>query len=390
MTATRGHLSAIRQANLRSVLLSLVREPGSRAELALRVGLTKATVATLVDPLLARGLLAEDAPVAAGGRGRPARRLRFHPDGPVALGAEVNVGYLAATSLALDGQGAVTRRREVDNRARPAAEIAGDLAELVGSVAAEAAAPVLGLGVAVPGLVQGGTVLRAPNLPRLVGCPLGSRLASDLGLAAVELGNEANLAARAHLWPASIAGPDFVCVSGEVGIGAGLVMDGELYRGASGFAGEFGHMVIERNGRRCSCGGRGCVEQYAGLHALLRAARRRSLGALLRALDAGDPRALAAVTEAGGALGVALCSLLNLCDLPVVVLGGIYAALFDHVAPAVRGETDRRVLAGIGPSTLLRRSPLGDRAAAVGAAGLITYRACAQPDWLVSLAEPVR
>ncbi|MEV6237746.1 ROK family protein [Lentzea sp. NPDC051838] len=377
---TVDHLRQVRLGNLRTVLLALVDRPGSRADLATRTGLTKATLSNLTEPLLANGILIEDAATLAG-MGRPSKPLRFHPDGPVAVGAEINVSHLAVETLGLDGE---TLRRHLvptDIRTRSADDVLDQVADLVRSVTPSR--PLLGVGLAVPGVVQEGMLVRAPNLPSLVGVPLARDLGRRLGLDVV-LDNEANLAALAHLWPRHLAGEDFVHVSADVGIGAGVVLGGEVYRGASGFAGELGHVVIERNGVRCTCGSRGCVERYAGLDVILKEAGRRHLDSLARALDAGDPKALSAVAAAGEALGVGLATLMNLFDVPTVVLGGSYAVLHEHLSAAVQSEMDTRVLAGGERHTRLVASPLGEFAVVRGAAGLITRRAVQQPERLVA------
>ncbi|MFD9700246.1 ROK family protein [Lentzea sp. NPDC059081] len=376
---TVDHLRQVRLGNLRTVLLALVDRPGSRADLAARTGLTKATLSNLTEPLLAAGVLVED-PATGAGMGRPSKPLRFHPDGPVAVGAEINVSHLAVETLGLDGE---TLRRHLvpaDIRKAPADEVLDRVAELIREHTG--GKKLLGAGLAVPGVVHDGVVVRAPNLPKLVGVPLAEGLGARLGTE-VELDNEANLAALAHLWPKHLAGEDFVHVSADVGIGAGVVLHGEVYRGASGFAGELGHVVIERDGVRCTCGSKGCVERYAGLDVILREAGRRRLDSLQKALAAGDPRAVRATHQAGQALGVGLATLMNLFDVPTVVLGGSYAVLHDHLSAAIQSEMDTRVLAGGERHTRLVASPLGEFAVVRGAAGLVTRRAVLQPERLV-------
>jgi predicted NBD/HSP70 family sugar kinase len=375
---TVDHLRQVRLGNLRTVLLALVDRPGSRADLAARTGLTKATLSNLTEPLLANGILLEE-PATLAAVGRPSKPLRFHPGGPVAVGAEINVSHLAVETLGLDGQ---TIRRllvPADMRRATPDEVLDRVAELINEITGERR--LLGAGLAIPGVVHDGAVVRAPNLPGLVGASLANGLGQRVELDVV-LDNEANLAALAHLWPKHLAGEDFVHVSADVGIGAGVVINGEVYRGASGFAGELGHVVIERDGIRCTCGGRGCVERYAGLDVILREAGRRRLDSLHKALEAGDAKALQAVHRAGAALGVGLATLMNLFDVPTVVLGGSYAVLHEHLSEAVRSEMDTRVLAGGERHTRLMASPLGEFAVVRGAAGLITRRAVQQPERL--------
>ncbi|MCX4098587.1 ROK family protein [Nocardia sp. alder85J] len=374
------HLQQMRRANLQSLLLSLIAAPGSRADLAQRTGLTKATVSSLVEPLLHQRILVEtEAQVA--GRGRPSRPLRFHPDAPVAAGAEINVSHLAVTVRSLDGRVHAYQRVQADNRRRGADDIVAATADLVRATV-PVDARLLGVGLAVPGIVHDATITRAPNVPALAGERAGDHLAALLGVTDVAVDNEANLAAFAHLWPQRMAGPDFAYVSGDVGVGSGLVLRGELFRGATGFAGELGHVVIDRDGRPCNCGGRGCLEQYAGLDTILGAAGRRTVGSLVRALAHGDSRARGAVADAGAALGVGLSSLLNIVDVSSVVLGGSYALLAEHLEPPIRAELDTRVLSAQHRGITVGPSPVGPDAVTGGAAGLITHLACMEPQRL--------
>lgn len=390
---------SIRRHNLGLIAREVSRAAGSRAELAQRTGLTKATVSSLVDSLLGQGILAEGEPSAAR-VGRPARPVSLNPAGPVALGLEINVDYLAGCLMDLGGTALARRVVPVDNRRRAPGRILAGLDRLCAELVAPAR-PLLGTALAVPGPVGAdGRLLRAPNLPRLTGVPLVDRPGSPVplversggpGVQLVErsggpgvqlVDNEANFGALGWLRDPSHGQRDFVYVSGEIGVGAGLVVDGALFRGAAGFAGELGHVVIERNGPACGCGGRGCLEQYAGLRVLLSASGQPDLPALLGAAAGGDRAARAAVAAAGSALGVGLASLLNVMDLPVVVLGGIYAPLYELIAPPLRAELDRRVLSGL--RIELARSELGTEAAVLGAAGAVVDRALADPAALVA------
>ena len=369
VNVARADQQSIRRHNLGVIVRAVSHAPGSRAELAQRTGLTKATVSSLVDSLLAQGILAEGSPAPAG-VGRPGRPVRLNPAGPAAVGLEINVDYLAGCRMDLTGAVLDRRHWPIDNRDRPPAGILADL----GRLSAELSAPkLLGVALAVPGVVgTDGRLLRAPNLPRLAGVGLAERLSDQ-----VLIDNEANFGALGWLHDAPAGQRDFVYVSGEIGVGAGLVVGGALFRGTAGFAGELGHVVVQRDGPACGCGGQGCVEQYAGLRTLLRAAGQPDLPALLAAAERGDRAATGAIAEAGSALGVGLASLLNVVDLPVVVLGGSYAALFELITPALRAELDRRVLSGA--RIELARSGLGAEAAVLGAAGAVLERALADP-----------
>jgi predicted NBD/HSP70 family sugar kinase len=381
-TAPAGQRT-VRLHNLRLVLGELSVRPGSRAELAQRTGLTKATISSLVDGLISQAVLLEADP-AATGPGRPSRILSFHPDGPVSIGVEINVDYTAIQVLDLTGRIRFERREIIDNRGRSKKHLLGRVARLCELALAGQSRPPLGVALAVPAAVSpDGVVLRAPNLPVLNGHPLGADLARLLGGSPVWTDNEANYGALAQLRTVPGDGQDFVFVSGEIGVGAGLVVDGQLFHGFNGFGGELGHVVVERDGPACGCGGRGCVEQYAGQEVLLAAAAQPDVDALRAALDRGDQRAITAVRQAGAALGVGLASLLNVVDLPVVVLSGLYARLFDVLQEPVQQALRERALSTQWGGGHVRCSALTTDAAVRGAAWFVTDQALHDPTRLM-------
>ena len=389
----------LRRHNLGLVLAALRAAGGaSRAELAARTGLTRATVATLLEPLLEAGVLAEDAATPRG-VGRPSRAVRYAAGGPVALGVAVDVETLAVCAVGLDGVVRAHRRLPRDHRELGPDPVFDGAAALAAEVCGEVGARVLGAGLALPALLSTAAgaayradralaaadsavvgsgspvVLRAPNLPRLDGSRPADALAARLGLP-VTVDNEATLGALAHLDLA----PNLVYVSAGIGVGGGIVLDGRVYRGARGLAGELGHVVVDRAGPTCGCGGRGCVERYAGTAALLADAGAADLDALVDALAGGDGRAVAATTRAAAALGTGLASVLNVLDVPVVVLGGTFARLAPHVEPALSAELARRSLA---PAQVLT-SGLGDAAAVRGAAESVLAAVQRDPDRLTA------
>ncbi|MET0728825.1 MAG: ROK family transcriptional regulator [Acidimicrobiales bacterium] len=379
----------MRSHNLALVLRSVVQEPASRAEVAASSGLTKAAVSSLVDDLIERRLLAEEPP-AVTGRGRPPRQLRLHAQAPTAVGLELNVDYVAAVRTNLAGQELAAHRIDRDMRLLPLRHIVRQLTNAWDAVTRPTASGrVLGTGLAVAGIVDSsGTVLRAPNLPVLSGVNIVQEVVTALRHPEhdVTVDNEANLAALAELHQPA-AEQSFVYVTGEIGVGAGIVINGELFRGASGMAGELGHVPIERGGRQCGCGGRGCVEQYAGQEALLTESGSPTLEALVGAVEARRPRALSAVAAAGAALGTGLASTLNIVDVPTVVLGGVYARLFDAIAPAVRSELAVRVLASNVRLPLVRAASTGADAAVRGAVSSVVQRTLANDSSFVGTAR---
>jgi len=366
----------VRRHNL-ALVLGAVAAAGrsTRAQVAGATGLTRATVSALADQLLAAGLLDELDPD-RGAPGRPGSPLRVHPGGPGGLGVEVNVDYLAVCVVGLDGTVRAQCVEAFDVRTAAPGAALGQAARVADRARAEAGIPITGAGLALPGLVDlDGVLRRAPNLPQWSGFAAAETLAGMLGRSVIA-GNEANLAALAEGRAEGLR--DFVHVSGEIGVGGGVVRDGQLYGGVRGFAGELGHVVVDPDGPPCSCGGTGCLEQLAGLEAVLRAARVADVDELVeRAADAHVAGALAA---AGRALGIALAAAVNLLDVSDIVLGGVYARLAPWLVDVLRAELHRRVVSRDVTPARIHVSTLGPYAAVRGAAGSVVAATFLAPD----------
>ncbi|MEO3776942.1 ROK family protein [Micromonospora sp. B11E3] len=408
MTRPATPTSAVRQGSLRELNLAVVLgriavapRPPSRADVAAATGLTRATVSAVVDDLISGRLVTESDPAPRTRAGRPARGLVLADNGPAGLGLEVNVDYLAACVVDLAGRVRHHTVRRADLRPASPADALTRLARLAAAARADAERQGLtlaGAALAVPGLVDAAGLVRlAPNLgwrdvavPELLAGhpPLVEPVP---GVPPLVVENEANLAALGELHAAPDGPTSFLHVSGEVGIGAGIVLDGALFRGVRGWSGEIGHLPVEPEGRPCRCGGRGCLEQYAGQEAVLAAAGLAGVDlpadtAAARLADlaaADDPAARAALAEAGRALGVAVAGVVNLLDLDTVVLGGGYALLAPWLRPPVLAEVSQRVLTAAWSPVTVRPSALGPEAAVVGAAGSVVRRIVADPvGWL--------
>ncbi|MFZ4235888.1 ROK family protein [Streptomyces murinus] len=361
----------MRRRNLARVLHAVSAEGSlSRAAVASRIGLTRAAVSTLVDELIRWGLLEELGPERPGRVGRPGSALAVSGRGPAGIGAEIGVDHLAV--CAVDLRGAVRARavHRAANRGRGPEPVIAELTTLVGQVVAEAEREELwpaGLAVAVPGLVarDSHTVVRAPNL-EWRDTDLGALLPGDWPLT---VDNEANFGALAELWLGAGTPREFLHVSAEIGIGAAIVVDGQLLRGTRGFAGELGHVPVRPDGPPCACGGRGCLEQYAGQEAVLRAAglqpREDLVGLLAEHAEKGEEGVRAALRDAGTALGIALTGAVNLLDPETVVLGGALAGLSPWLLPSLEAELTGR---SAGPACPVAVSPLGPEGPLLGAA----------------------
>ncbi|MEO5940664.1 MAG: ROK family protein, partial [Candidatus Limnocylindrales bacterium] len=388
----------IRRANLSSIVRELhAAGPTSRSGLVARTGLTRSAIRGLIGELVAGGLVAEGRARSVGTPGRPSPLVRPRPEGAVVLALDIEVDSLAAALIGLGGE--VIEHVRVDRPRGHSSLVAivRDLAELAALVRARHAADadLVGIGVAVAGVVRraDGLVSMAPNLG-WIDEPLGEQLARILGDGLpISVANEADLGAIAETRRGAAVGADHVLfVSGEVGVGGGLIVDGRPFSGVAGYAGELGHLPVHPDGIVCSCGAVGCWETEVGAMRLLRRAGRSVLGGraevdgLLRDADAGVPSALAALEETGRWLGIGLAGLVNVLNPGLVVFGGLFQRIHPWVAATIEAELDRRTLPA--PRRLVRvvAGRLGAEAPLIGAAELALEPVLADPArWLRGL-----
>ena len=360
----------VRASNMSTVLRNILTLPGevTRAGLSQRTGMTRATISRLVDDLVSAGLVRELEPGDGGGRGRPANRLTPAEGSAVALGVEVDVASLDVTLVDIAGRELGHRRIERDF-ADSAPEETMALAAREAHTLLESTLPdgalFLGAGVGLPGLVSPTRLALAPNLGWR-DIPHDQLLAPLADLNPVVVANEADLAAYAVAYtrPGVAGGPStFVYVSGEVGVGAGVIVDHRPMSGARAWSGEIGHMCADPNGPLCRCGARGCLEAYLGVRALAEhvgAPAGSGARAILRCaglvdeagaktsgslgVGAEQERARAVLAEAGAALGRVLSGVINAMDIPHVVLGGAVAELSGALLDPAREEIETRTL----------------------------------------------
>lgn len=382
----------VRRANLSAIVRALHSlGPLSRSQLVLRTGLTRSAIRRLVGELGAAGLAIEERPRPLGTPGRPSPLVHLDPHGGTVLALEIAVDSLAAALVGLGGDVLAHTRVDRPRGHSAAEEVVRDLHELAATLrpAWRDEAALVGIGVAVVGVVrrEDGLVSMAPNLGwRDV--PLGELLGRAIGAAVpLSIANEADLGALAeHRRGAAVGADAVVFLSGEVGVGGGLIVGGLPLTGAAGFGGEVGHVPVNPfAGSICGCGAVGCWETEIGERALLRRAGRAEDGGraaveeILADAARGDATARAALDEAGRWLGIGLAGLVNILDPELVVLGGRFGRLHPFVAATIEAELDRRALAA--PRALVRVVPavLGDDAPLLGAAELALEPILADP-----------
>lgn len=396
-TGTAG-LHTIRENNLRAVLRTVrALSPCSRAAVAAATGLNKTTVSSLVSDLMDRRLVRETGQSPQRRVGRPGVLLALDDRSVAAVGVEVNVDYLSVVAVDLAHRDLVRRHVPLDARSVGPEACAGQIATALREVAGEPemeGRAVVGVSVAVPGLIDSptGTVTRAPNLDwrdvPLRGLLRSALEGSALAEATVLVDNDANLGAMAEYRFGSLAGlADLVYVTGEVGIGAGVLTGGELLRGAAGFAGEIGHLELAADGPECSCGRRGCLEALAGIGAILRAAlpdrvadgplESRDVAALVGLVveraSAGDGAAVAALERAGTWLGRGVATLVNVVNPGAVVLGGYFVPLAPWLLPSCRAAARAHSFASEAGGCRVEPSSLGMSAASRGGAAVMIH-----------------
>ncbi|MDP9280768.1 MAG: ROK family protein [Chloroflexota bacterium] len=381
---------AVRLNNLALVLRQLSAQPlRSRASIAATTGLNKATVSSLVSELIDARLVREVG-TRAGAVGRPARTLELDGSGHAAIGLEIDVEYVAGLARDLAGRDIHSVHRLFDVAGQPPEATIAELVTLVDELRdriRSTGAEIAGIMVAVPGLVDmgHGLVMRTPNLSAgWRELPLAARLRAALGEPdfPVQIENDSNLSALAEYREGADARASvMVYVTGQFGVGGAVIFDGQLQRGALGFSGEVGHMVLDESGPLCGCGRSGCWEAYVGLGALLRRVDpdwdltvdpADAVAEIVRRAAAGDEKTLCALSEVGKWLGVGASILANIFNPEVLVLGGYFARIGPWVYEVAMHELREHVLAPDLGGCRVTFSNLGFSAPLRGGTGLVT------------------
>ncbi|GAA1926153.1 ROK family protein [Nocardioides hwasunensis] len=367
---------AIRRHNLGTVLRH-VHGAGqtSRAELTSLMGLNRSTIAGLVSELESLGIAEHATPLEGSrqGAGRPSARVRIAREGPYVIAVDLGVDRAVVARVGLGGH-VIQRAQAPVLRDGEAWQVGAAVATLIRTVieGAPSAAPLVGIGISVPGLVRrsDGLIRLAPNL-EWHDVSFGGIVLAALGLdVPVSLANDADLGALAeHTRGAGVGVDELIYVSGNVGVGAGVISGGHRLEGVGGYAGEVGHLRFNPDGRPCHCGNLGCWETEVGAFAIAEAIQcpPDKVAQLDEVLDEFD-RPSTALRATGTSLGQGLASIVNMFNPQVVVLGGYFRSLYRLVGADVDAGLADRALPAPLESVRLELPGLGSDSPLHGAA----------------------
>jgi predicted NBD/HSP70 family sugar kinase len=365
----------VRRHNL-AALARFLHDHGStsRSELVSHTGLNRSTVGGLMADLESVGLVRETEPVGRG-VGRPSYGAEPVHERAFVLAIDLRVDRTIAALVGFGGVVLARRQHRYRKGQQREEKVVAQLVGVCHELLAEAppGAVMVGVGIGVPGLVRqpDGLVRFAPNLG-WVDVPLGDHLAEALGVSTpIVVGNDSDLGAIAErLRGSAIGAANVIYLSGQVGVGGGIVVDGRLIMGAQGYAGEVGHMRVNPKGRPCRCGATGCWETEIGepaVRASAGASATTSVTDIVAAAAAGDKAARRGLRTVGSWLGVGVANLVNIFNPDVVVFGGT----LREILPATRAEVEAALAGSLtapGEHVLLALPALGDDSTLLGAA----------------------
>ena len=389
----------------RNVILDTIRigDGVSRVELAQRTGLTAQTVSNIVRRLIQDRLVVESGQV-RGEMGKPRTLLRINVEANYAVGVHIDPQAIICVVVDLSGRivGRATRRPRPNSRPSSIVNHVVKGVEAALEKSGVARAFVVGVGIASPGAIDAGSgeVIGPPNLPGWGRVPLRDAVAARLDLPVI-LDNDATAAAMGERW---VGGADragsmaFVYLG--TGIGCGLILADQVFRGSTGNAGELGHVSIDTSGRQCHCGNRGCLEAYiapAAISARLdatapadpsaREAPRLDWSDFGAGFESGDSVMVRAMEDVADRLADAVVGLVNVLDVPRVVIGGRdLGPLAELFSRTVQERVNTRTMARDARTTEVVPSLVGESVGAIGAASLVLHSSYA-PHLSVLLAE---
>ena len=376
-----GSLAWLRDRN-RERVVAVLRERGriSQADIARVTGLSRTTIHTLVSELKDSGLVHEvevSLPDVRGGR--PAMQLMLQGSSLAVVGIDFGHSHVQVAVADIAHNVLAERRTDLDVNHQSLVAL-DTAAAMVGEVLAEAGVErksVLGAGIGIPGPVDRarGTAGSASILPGWTGLRIASEMRNRLAMP-VEIENDANLGALAELtWGAGRDCMNFAYIKVATGIGAGLVIDGGLRRGASGTAGEIGHTTLDEAGALCYCGNRGCLETVASGPAIIQLVglidgEVPSLSRIVELAVAGDVRCRRAISDAGHEIGVAVAGLCNLINPERVIVGGLLSRTGEVLLQPMRESIRRHAVQAAADRLDVRPAAFVERAELLGSLAL--------------------
>jgi predicted NBD/HSP70 family sugar kinase len=311
--------------NNKSLVLQMIidREPISRADIAQVTGLNKGTVSSLVNELLEEELIYESGPGESSGGRRPVL-LHFNRVAGYSIGINIGVNYILGVLTDLKGDILIEENQMITDSSYPVViELVKKMVVTLMKGMPKSRYSTVGIGIGVPGIVdKEGFVLLAPNLgwKRI---DVKNEILQEFNLPVI-VENEAN--AGAYGEKQFGAGQNFqniIYISAGIGIGVGIILNGELYKGESGYSGEMGHMIIDLNGKPCSCGSKGCWEAYASEHALLNMSTKEdvSLETLIQYAEQHEIESLELFNQLGCYLGYGINNIINTFNPEQIIIG---------------------------------------------------------------------
>lgn len=367
-----GDLALVKKMNSYIVLSNIRKHsPVSRAQISELTGLNKATVSSLVNELIENNLVLEIGPGESSG-GRKPVLLLFNEKAGYAIGIDLGVNYIRGVLVDLNGNIVQECYERLKQQRRELAfdALTANIDTLIAQ-APESTYGIVGIGVGAPGIVdQAGTILFAPNM-KWREVPLQTMLHERYQLPII-IDNEANAGAQGEQkYGAGQGIRNLIYLSVGYGIGSGMILDKELYKGTSGFSGELGHLSIAYDGKECTCGNLGCWELYASEKALLEDAEQLgydSLDELIAAAEQGNDQVIALFAKIGQFLGIGIANIINTLNPDCVMIGNRMSRAAQWIMPALEKTARKRALSFHSEELQILFAELQEHSAVRGAA----------------------
>lgn len=378
--------TSIRERNL-SLVLNQVRQAGtiSRSALVHQIGLSAGTISNLANILLENGFIYESGPGKSSGGRRPIL-LQFNYKARYVLGIDMGATHIMAVLMDLQGHVVASKHSKYDviNDPDGTIDIISQMARGLLTQQGLSKKIVVGMGITLPTPLAGENLDRLTTIffPAWENCDIRASIRTHFDIP-LYIENDANAGAIAEKWWGN--GRDYsnlAYIKLGTGVGSGLILNNEIYRGNGGTAGEIGHTTIDPTGPACRCGNQGCLEGLVGIPAIIQEAEQRlrkdrpdwvsncpiTIDSLIEAALSGDPTARSIIANAGSFLGIGIANLVNVFNPGLVVLGGELTAAGDLLLNAVRAAVNRRAMPKASSEVKIMVSSLGDDAVAIGAA----------------------